>query len=376
MTLVISHLFLQQYWWIIISVLAGLLVFLMFVQGGQSMIFSLPRNESDKTMIVNSLGRKWEFTFTTLVTFGGAFFASFPLFYSASFGGAYWVWIAILFSFIIQAIAYEYRSKPANIFGQKTYDTFLFLNGSLGPFLIGTAVATFFTGSQFSLNEMNQVRWQTPWHGLEALLNGKNVALGLAVLFLARTNGILYIMNSVDEEGLIERSSGKLAVNALAFLVFFLLFLGALLLSKGFAYDSSTGTVMMEDYKYLHNLIGMPVVFILFLAGVAGVLYGIGSAMFGGSRSGIWYTGSGTLLAVTSLLLLAGFNDTAFYPSIYDLNSSLTIRNASSSHFTLKTMMFVSFIVPFVAAYIWFAWKAINNKRITEEEMKKEGHVY
>jgi cytochrome d ubiquinol oxidase subunit II len=232
MTLVISHLFLQQYWWIIISVLAGLLVFLMFVQGGQSMIFSLPRNESDKTMIVNSLGRKWEFTFTTLVTFGGAFFASFPLFYSASFGGAYWVWIAILFSFIIQAIAYEYRSKPANIFGQKTYDTFLFLNGSLGPFLIGTAVATFFTGSQFSLNEMNQVRWQTPWHGLEALLNGKNVALGLAVLFLARTNGILYIMNSVDEEGLIERSSGKLAVNALAFLVFFLLFLGALLLSR------------------------------------------------------------------------------------------------------------------------------------------------
>lgn len=376
MTLMISHLFLQQYWWIIISILAGLLVFLMFVQGGQSMIFSLPRNESDKTMIVNSLGRKWEFTFTTLVTFGGAFFASFPLFYSASFGGAYWVWIAILFSFIIQAIAYEYRSKPANIFGQKTYDTFLFLNGSLGPFLIGTAVATFFTGSQFSLNEMNQVRWQTPWHGLEALLNGKNLALGLAVLFLARTNGILYIMNSIDEEALIEKSSRKLTVNAIAFLAFFLLFLVALLLSKGFAYDSSTGTVIMENYKYLHNLIGMPVVLILFLAGVAGVLYGIGSTMFGGSRSGIWYTGSGTLLAVTSLFLVAGFNDTAFYPSVYDLNSSLTIRNASSSQFTLKTMMFVSFIVPFVAAYIWFAWKAINNKRITEEEMKAEGHVY
>jgi cytochrome d ubiquinol oxidase subunit II len=372
----ISHLFLQQYWWIIISILAGLLVFLMFVQGGQSMIFSLPRNESDKTLIVNSLGRKWEFTFTTLVTFGGAFFASFPLFYSASFGGAYWVWIAILFSFIIQAISYEYRSKPANIFGQKTYDTFLFLNGSLGPFLLGTAVATFFTSSQFSLNEVNQVRWQTPWHGLEALLNGKNLALGLAVLFLARTNGILYIMNSVDEEALIEKSLRKLTVNATAFLAFFLLFLGALLLSKGFAYDSSTGIVIMENNKYLHNLIGMPVVLILFLAGVAGVLYGIGSTIFGGSRFGIWYTCSVTLLAVVSLFLIAGFNNTAFYPSDYDLNSSLTIRNASSSHFTLKTMMFVSFIVPFVAAYIWFAWKAINNKRITEEEMKAEGHVY
>ncbi len=376
MTLMISHLFLQQYWWIIISVLAGLLVFLMFVQGGQSLIFTLPRNESEKTMIVNALGRKWEFTFTTLVTFGGAFFASFPLFYSASFGGAYWVWTAILFSFIIQAIAYEYRSKPANVFGQKTYDTFLFINGSLGPFLIGTAVATFFTGSQFSLNEMNQVKWQTPWHGLEALLNGLNLALGLAVLFLARTNGILYIMNAVEGKDLIEKSVRKLLVNAIAFLAFFLLFLAALLLSEGYAWDGSTGNVIMEDYKYLHNLLSMPVILVMFLAGVAGVLYGIGSALFRGSRSGIWYSGAGTLLAVISLFLLAGFNDTAFYPSAYDLNSSLTIRNASSSYFTLKTMMFVSFIVPFVAAYIWHAWKAINNKRITEEEMKSEGHVY
>lgn len=376
MTLMISHLFLQQYWWIIISVLAGLLVFLMFVQGGQSMIFTLPRNESEKTMIVNALGRKWEFTFTTLVTFGGAFFASFPLFYSASFGGAYWVWTAILFSFIIQAIAYEYRSKPANVFGQKTYDTFLFINGSLGPFLIGTAVATFFTGSQFSLNEMNQVKWQTPWHGLEALLNGLNLALGLAVLFLARTNGILYIMNAVEGKDLIEKSVRKLLVNAIAFLSFFLLFLAALLLSEGYAWDGSTGTVIIEDYKYLHNLLSMPVVLVMFLAGVAGVLYGIGSALFRGSRSGIWYSGTGTLLAVISLFLLAGFNDTAFYPSAYDLNSSLTIRNASSSYFTLKIMMFVSFIVPFVAAYIWHAWKAINNKRITEDEMKSEGHVY
>ncbi|MCX6262741.1 MAG: cytochrome d ubiquinol oxidase subunit II, partial [Bacteroidia bacterium] len=247
-----SHIFLQHYWWMIISLLGSLLVFLMFVQGGQSMIFSLPMNNLHKTMIVNAMGRKWEFTFTTLVTFGGAFFASFPLFYSASFGGAYWVWIAILFSFIIQAIAYEYRSKPANVLGQKTFDVFLFLNGSLGPFLIGVAVATFFTGSQFSLNEMNQVKWATSWHGLEALLNGRNLALGLAVLFLARTNGLLYIINSVDEKELVERSNRKLIMNSIAFLVFFLFFVITLMVSKGFAYDQVSGTVSMENFKYLH----------------------------------------------------------------------------------------------------------------------------
>jgi cytochrome bd ubiquinol oxidase subunit II len=376
MTMMISHIFLQHYWWIIIALLASLLVFLMFVQGGQSMIFSLPKNNLQKTMIVNAMGRKWEFTFTTLVTFGGAFFASFPLFYSASFGGAYWVWIAILFSFIIQAIAYEYRSKPANFLGQKTFDVFLFLNGSLGPFLIGAAVATFFTGSKFSLNEMNQVKWATPWHGLEALLNGRNLALGLAVLFLARTNGLLYIINSVDDKELVESSNRKLIMNSIAFLVFFLFFVITLLVSKGFAYDQATGTVSMEKYKYMHNLIQMPLVLILFLAGVVGVLYGIGITVFKGSRKGIWYTGVGTVLAVFALLLIAGFNGTSFYPSTFDLNSSLTIDKASSSLFTLKTMMYVSFIVPFVIWYIWYAWKSINNKRITEEEMKTEGHIY
>jgi cytochrome d ubiquinol oxidase subunit II len=376
MTTIISHIFLQHYWWIIISLLASLLVFLMFVQGGQSMIFSLPKNNLQKTMIVNAMGRKWEFTFTTLVTFGGAFFASFPLFYSASFGGAYWVWIAILFSFIIQAIAYEYRSKPANVLGQKTFDVFLFLNGSLGPFLIGVAVATFFTGAQFSLNEMNQVKWATPWHGLEALLNGRNLALGFAVLFLARTNGLLYLINSVDDRELAERSGSKLLMNAIVFLVFFLFFVITLLVSRGFAYDQATGIVSMENFKYLHNLLEMPLVLILFMAGVAGVLYGIGITMFKGNRTGIWYTGSGTVLTVFTLFLVAGFNGTAFYPSSYDLSSSLTINNASSSLFTLKTMMFVSFIVPFVFGYIWYAWKSINNKRITEEEMKTEGHIY
>lgn len=376
MTTMISYIFLQHYWWIIISLLASLLVFLMFVQGGQSMIFSLPKNDRQKTMIVNAMGRKWEFTFTTLVTFGGAFFASFPLFYSASFGGAYWVWITILFSFIIQAISYEYRSKPANVLGQKTFDVFLFLNGSLGPFLIGVAVGTFFTGSQFSLNDMNQVKWATPWHGLEALLNGRNLALGLAVLFLARTNGLLYLINSVDDRVLAERSGSKLLMNSIVFLVFFLFFVITLLVSKGFAYDQVTGTVSIEDLKYLHNLLQMPLVLIIFLTGVIGVLYGIGITMFKGSRRGIWYTGFGTVLAVFALFLVAGFNGTAFYPSSYDLNSSLTISKASSSLFTLKTMMYVSFIVPFVIGYIWYAWKSINNKRITEEEMKTEGHIY
>jgi cytochrome d ubiquinol oxidase subunit II len=376
MTLMISHIFLQHYWWIIISLLASLLVFLMFVQGGQSMIFSLPKNNLQKTMIVNAMGRKWEFTFTTLVTFGGAFFASFPLFYSASFGGAYWVWIAILFSFIIQAIAYEYRSKPANVLGQRTFDIFLFLNGSIGPFLIGVAVATFFTGSQFSLNEMNQVKWATPWHGLEALLSGRNIALGLALLFLARTNGLLYIINSVDDKELIDNSNRKLVMNSIAFLVFFLFFIVTLLISQGFAFDKVTGIVNMEKYKYLHNLIQMPLVLILFLAGVAGVLYGTGITIFKESRTGIWYCGTGTVLAVFALFLTAGFNGTAFYPSAYDLNSSLTIEKASSSQFTLKTMMYVSFLVPFVFAYIWYAWRSINDKKITAEEMKSEGHVY
>jgi cytochrome d ubiquinol oxidase subunit II len=376
MTIMISHIFLQHYWWILISLLAGLLVFLMFVQGGQSMIYTLPSNSLQKTMIVNAMGRKWEFTFTTLVTFGGAFFASFPLFYSASFGGAYWVWIAILFSFIIQAIAYEYRSKPANVLGQKTFDMFLFLNGSLGPFLIGAAVATFFTGSQFSLNEMNQVKWGTPWHGLEALLNGRNLALGLAVLFLARTNGLLYIMNSVDDNDLVEKARKKLIMNSLTFLVFFLFFVITLLVAEGFAYDNTSGTVSMEKFKYLHNILSMPLVLIIFLAGVVAVLYGLAVSLFKGSRKGIWFTGTGTVFAVIALLLLAGFNGTAFYPSTEDLNSSLSIYKASSSLFTLKTMMYVSFIVPLVLGYIWYAWKSINKRRITGEELETEEHVY
>jgi cytochrome d ubiquinol oxidase subunit II len=376
MTAIISQAFLQHYWWIIVSVLASLLVFLMFVQGGQSMLYSLPQNNIHKTLIVNTMGRKWEFTFTTLVTFGGAFFASFPLFYSTSFGGAYWVWIAILFSFTIQAIAYEFRSKPNNVLGKKTFDLFLFLNGSLGPFLIGVAVATFFTGAMFTLNPMKQVHWATHWYGLEALLNIRNLTLGFAVLFLARINGLLYIINTIDDEVLIKRSGKALIVNAIPFLIFFLFFVISLLVSKGFAADPLTGVISVEKLKYLHNLIQMPFVLILFLAGVMGVLYGIGITVLRRTSSGIWFSGAGTILSVFSMFLIAGFNGTSFYPSLFNLQSSLTISNASSSLFTLKTMMYVSFIIPLVLAYIWYAWKAINNKKITESEMNSEEHKY
>ena len=376
MTAMISYIFLQHYWWMIVSLLASLLVFLLFVQGGQTLIFRLPGNESQKTMIINTLGRKWEFTFTTLVTFGGAFFASFPLFYATSFGGAYWVWIAILFSFIIQAVAYEYRSKPANVLGKKTFDIFLYLNGALGPFLLGTAVATFFTGSYFSLNYMNHVKWATPFHGLEALLDGRNIALGLAVLFLAKTNGLLYIINSIEDEELLIRSRKKMIFNSIAFLAFFLIFLVSILVSKGFAVTGN-GSIIMENFKYLHNLLQMPVVLVLFLAGVGSVLWGIGTSVFRGRRDSIWYTGAGTIAVVFSLFLIAGFNNTAFYPSLYDLNSSLTISKAASSKFTLTTMFYVSFIIPFVVAYIWYAWSSINKKKITEEEINEgEGHIY
>jgi cytochrome bd ubiquinol oxidase subunit II len=376
MTFLISHLFLQHYWWIIVSLLAGLLVLLMFVQGGQSFIFSLPGSDIQKNMLVNSMGRKWEFTFTTLVTFGGAFFASFPLFYATSFGGAYWVWIAILFSFIIQAVAYEFRSKPDNIFGKTTFDIFLFLNGSLGPFLIGVAVATFFTGSGFTLNNMNQVHWTTQWYGLESLLNIRNLALGFAVLFLARINGLLYIINTINDEDLISGAVKKLALNSVPFLIFFLYFVVSLLISDGYAADPVTGTITIEKFKYLHNFLEMPAVAVIFLAGVAGVLSGIGISLLGKSTRGIWFSGAGTLLAVFSLFLLAGFNGTSFYPSSYDLQSSLTIKNASSSLFTLKTMMYVSFVIPFVVIYIWYAWKAINNEKITIEEMNSDEHKY
>lgn len=372
----LSHLALQQYWWVIISLLAGILVFLMFVQGGQTVIYLLGKTEGERKMIVNALGRKWEFTFTTLVTFGGAFFASFPLFYATSFGGAYWVWIAILFCFIIQAVAYEFRTKPNNFLGQKTYEIFLFVNGALGTLLIGTAVGTFFTGSEFYVNEFNLSQWKTPFHGLEAVLNIQNITLGLSVLFLARVLGLLYLINTVDNENVLLRARKQLWYSVIPFLLFFLFFAIRLLFIDGFAVDSSNGEVFMEPNKYLHNFLQMPLVLILFLAGVLLVLWGIISSLLQGSTRGIWFAGGGTVLTVFSLFLLAGFNDTAFYPSTFDLQSSLTIQNASSSKYTLTAMSYVSLLVPFVIGYIWYAWRSINRKKITEEEMQEESHAY
>jgi len=375
MTQMISYLFLQQYWWIIIAILAGILVFLMFVQGGQSMIFSFPADETEKTLIINALGRKWELTFTTLVVFGGAFFASFPLFYATSFGGAYWLWTVILFSFTIQAVSYEYRTKAGNILGQKTFETFLLINGSMGPFLIGVAVGTFFTGGNFSLDEMNQVQWHNNWRGLEAVANIRNLALGLAVLFLARINGLLFLMNVIERGSLRERASKRTLINSTVFLIFFLYFIVSLLFAEGLS-TSDAPSITNEKFKYLHNFLQMPVVLVLFLVGVISVLIGITITFFRKSILGIWYTGPGTFLAVLALFLVAGLNDTAFYPSVHDPAKSLTISNASSSLFTLKTMFYVSFSVPFILAYITHAWNALTNKRITEEELNSAGHKY
>ncbi len=372
----ISYSLLQEYWWIIISLLGALLVFLMFVQGGQSLLYTIGKTELQRTMLVNTLGRKWEFTFTTLVTFGGAFFASFPLFYATSFGGAYWVWIAILFSFIIQAVSYEYRTKPANFLGTKVYEAFLIVNGLMGTILIGIAVGTFFNGAQFSLNEYNQVTWQTGARGLEAALNVHNLSLGLTVFFLTRVLALLYFNNSIDDEEISARTKKHLLINAVPFVVFFLFFVTVLLLKSGFAFNPGSMEVSLEKFKYLHNLLEMPLVFIFFLAGTVLVLWGIFNDLMRKAGKGIWFSGPGTVLVVFSLFLTAGFNNTCYYPSAFDLQSSLNIRNSSSSEFTLTVMSWVSLLVPFVIAYIWYAWKSINNKKIDKEEMGEAGHKY
>ncbi|WP_282126124.1 cytochrome d ubiquinol oxidase subunit II [Marinifilum flexuosum] len=373
----LSHLALQQYWWVIDSLLGSILVFLMFVQGGQTLIYRLGKSDEERTLLINALGRKWEFTFTTLVTFGGAMFASFPLFYSTSFGGAYWVWMAILFCFIIQAVAYEFRSKPSNVWGAKTFEVFLFINGLLGTILIGTAVGTFFNGAEFTVNELNQSKWATPYGGLEAVLNLHNVALGLTVFLLARLLGSLYFMNNIEHEAIFNRSRKQLLYCGIPFLVVFLFFAIRLLVMDGFAVDAETGTVSVEAYKYLHNFLAMPLVLILFLVGVVLVLFGlIKSYLAEKYTKGIWFTGGGTILVVFALFLLAGCNHTAFYPSNADLQSSLTIQNASASHYTLTAMSYVSLMVPFVIAYIVWAWRAINNKKLDLEELRNEDHLY
>lgn len=372
-----EYVFLQQYWWFIVSLLGGLLVFLMFVQGANTMIFSVGRTEEERAMLVNSTGRKWEFTFTTLVTFGGAFFASFPLFYSTSFGGAYWLWVLILVSFVFQAVSYEFQSKPGNLLGRNAFRTFLVINGYAGPFLIGAAVATFFTGSDFIVNKgaigegLSPVisRWGNGWHGLDALANPWNIVLGLAVVFLAKILGSLYMLNNIDDSDVSSRIRKRLLPQTVVFLVFFLAFVGHVLTRQGFAVTAD-GTVVMEAFKYWHNLIQMPAVLVIFLAGVLAVLYGIVRTIAsGGYRRGIWWTGAGTVLTVLSVFLLAGYNGTAYYPSVADLQSSLTISNSCSSYFTLKTMTYVSFIIPFVLAYIAYAWWAMDRKSVTKEEI-------
>ncbi len=366
---------LQQYWWFIVSLLGGILVFLLFVQGGNSLLFCLGKTEAQRRTMVYATGRKWELTFTTLVTFGGAFFASFPLFYSTSFGGAYWLWMLILFSFVLQAVSYEFQTKAGNLLGVNTYRAFLVLNGVMGPVLLGAAVGTFFTGSDFVVDKaaLTDVgmpvisRWGNAWHGLEALANPWNVCLGLAVFFLARVLGALYLINSVADGDLCRRCRRALWANAGLFLVFFLAFVARLMVADGFAVRPGTGEVFMEPFKYLHNLLAMPLVLAVFLAGVAGVLWGIGRTLCRlAFCRGIWYAGAGTVLAVTALLLLAGYNDTAYYPSTADLQSSLTLANSSSSPFTLEVMAWVSVLVPFVLAYIAYAWWSIDRRKIGE----------
>ena len=380
-----SYEFLQQYWWFLVSLLGALLVFLMFVQGANSMIFSLGKDEAGKKMVINSTGRKWEFTFTTLVTFGGAFFASFPLFYSTSFGGAYWLWMIILFSFVLQAVSYEFQNKLGNIFGPTLFQWFLVLNGILGPLLLGGAVATFFNGSNFLIDKANIInfdqsiisRWANGSNGLDALLDPWNLIFGLAVFFLARILGTLYIINNVDDGEIRGRARRKLIVNTVTFLILFLAFLVRTLLKDGYAYNPETGVIFMEPMKYLHNLLDMWYVLVALLIGVVALLYGIIRTVRDSNYiKGIWPAGIGVVVVVLCLLLCVGWNNTAYYPSNADLQSSLTITNSCSSEFTLRTMTYVSFLIPFVLAYIFYAWRAIDMKKIDREEIAADDHIY
>mgnify|MGYP001758799310 FL=1 len=380
----ITYSFLQHYWWFLVSLLGALLVFLMFVQGANSLVFNLGKTEHERRMVINSTGRKWEITFTTLVTFGGAFFASFPLFYSTSFGGAYWLWMIILFSFVVQAISYEFQNKLGNFLGVKTFQWCLVINGILGPVLLGGAVATFFNGSNFVVDKMNITNsvapvishWANYSHGLDALLDIWNVVLGLAVFFLARILGTLYIINNVADETLRTRSRKQLLYNTAAFLLLFLPFLIRTLLKDGFAYDPATGVISMESMKNLYNLLDMWYLAVVLLVGVVLLLFGIvRTVMCNNYIKGIWPAGIGVVLVVLVLLLIAGWNNTAYYPSNVDLQSSLTIANSSSSEFTLTTMSIVSLFIPFVLAYIVYVWYAMDKDKITKEEVK-QGDVY
>ena len=375
--------FLQNYWWILVALLGGLLVALMFVQGANIHLVNHRLDDVQKRMVLNSTGRKWELTFTTLVTFGGAFFASFPLFYSTSFGGAYWVWVLLLVTFVFQAVSYEFQNKKGNLLGVTGFRIALFANGVLAPFLVGTAVGTFFTGSGFSVDKTAIANpaspvisiWQSPWHGLEALGQGHAVLLGLSVVFLAIILGALYILNNVDDHAVRKQMRGTLKIAAIPFLLFFVAWFVILMLKDGFSVDND-GVVSMEPYKYLQNFLHQRFVFSLFTVGVLLVLAGMYLGIFTKHRRGFWFAFPGTVLVVMAVFFLAGFNGTAYYPSLTDLQSSLTIRNSSSSYFTLKVMSWVSLLIPFVVAYIAYAWRAMDHRKITREEIEKTRHKY
>jgi cytochrome d ubiquinol oxidase subunit II len=383
-----SYLFLQHYWWFLVSLLGALLVFLMFVQGINSLLFQLGKTEDERSLLVNLTGRKWELTFTTLVTFGGGFFASFPLFYSTSFGGAYWLWMIILFTFVMQAVSYEFQSRLGNLLGKRTYQSLLVLNGIVAPLLVGGAVATFFTGSNFLVNKGNLLNeampvissWANASHGLDALLNPWNVVLGLAVVFVARVLGIQYVMNRVDDAAILGRCRKQLVINVILFLVFFLAFMGYIFTMDGFAVSPATGEVYLEPYKNWHNLNGATLT--LFIFGVGWTLFGLAFNFWGnkffkdGYRIGIYHSGLGVVFVVLSLFFLAGYGNSPYYPSTADMQSSLTLSNSCASEFTLRTMTYVSFLIPFVLAYIIYAWRALEKKTVSVEEMAAETDKY
>jgi cytochrome d ubiquinol oxidase subunit II len=372
----LSYLQLQEYWWLIVSLLAALFVFMTFVQGGQTLLWGVGKTEEERDIIVNLLGRKWELTFTMLVMFGGALFAAFPLFYATSFGGAYYVWMAILFCFIIQAVAYEYRKKENNLFGEKGYEWLLFINGSLGILLIGIALGTLFTGGNFIVNEMNLSHWTVPTYGLEALFNVFNVAFGLMLLFLARLMAALYFINAVDNVEIIKEAKTVLKYEIGIFLLLFLYVAGAILTMNGYTYDPTTFIVSVEEMKFLHNFIAMPLVAVGFVLGVVLLLIGLLLGIFSQSDKAFWLAGLGVVLVVFSLFLILGYNHTAFYPSLVDMQSSLTIQNSSGSHYTLLTMAYVSLLIPFVLAYIIVVWRVMNRQKITVDEVKNNPHHY